>query len=152
MAKHMNHEAFSSRVESGDADFMTRNTYTSRLMRTAYLYPEFVDRLFVCAMLQDDLEVQLRGSRHYDAQRLAFRGVPLWQDQLAEPGPPVFPYLIVRTLLDDPRMVGRVREEGNDSDFPIGEVVVRENRETVVTHRDVVGVGHGEQRSQLYRG
>lgn len=51
-------------------------------------------------------------------------------------------------------MVGGICDKGDDRDFPIGKVIVHENTEVVVTHRDFVGldIENGSSRDSYLGG
>ncbi len=55
--------------------------------------------------------------------------------------------LSISTLFDHMHMIRRLREEGDDSDLPIRELIVREDGETMVTKQYVVEFGHREGRA-----
>lgn len=93
------------------------------LVRIANLGPERVDKVLLHAVLDDHLTVvviTLNASRS-DASHLAIssRGSGTnWIDQIV---------LDVRAPFNHAHMVGRTREEGDDLDLPVCEVIVRED-------------------------
>ena len=103
------------------------------------------------AVLENNVTMELRRGGHDNRHGFTFGGVPFGNifggclradriDQLVR-----FGVCRVQTRLDDTNVVCSARENGDDRYFPVREIVVREDWETMVAPGDSrVGVGHGE--------
>ena len=100
-------------------------------------------RLAVRAMFKNHVAMELRTRSHDHGHRLTFGRVPLghfvsrrfWTnriDQRVRLG-----VTGVRAWLDDTNVVCCSSENGDNGDFPVREIIVREDRETVVAPGDI---------------
>ena len=97
-------------------------------------------------VFEDEFSMQPQRSGHDNAQCFVFRGIPLhsivgigWLLRIGKY------ILVIKTLLNNAYVVSRIGEEGDGGHLPVSEIVVCEGREAVVTHCNVVRLGHCEE-------